>query len=83
MCEVCDTSLRIEAHQNCVYILNIFPFSLPSMSLHSLVKDICSAPLGVAAQNGHKEIVERLLKGGANIDYKDMVRSTLLVQVLS
>ena len=53
------------------------------MSLHSLVKDICSAPLGVAAQNGHKEIVERLLKGGANIDYKDMVRSTLLVQVLS
>jgi len=35
-----------------------------------------TAPLQVAAGNGHVQIVERLLKGGANINYQVEVRST-------
>ena len=36
-----------------------------------------SVPLGIAAQEGHIETVERLLEGKANVNYKDKVRSTI------
>ena len=33
-----------------------------------------SVPLGVAAQNGHAQTVEKLLNGGAKINHQDEVR---------
>lgn len=41
-----------------------------------------SVPLGIAALNGHIEIVEELLIGGANINYQDKVRSAFCVQCM-
>lgn len=42
-----------------------------------------SVPLGVAAQEGHKKTVDRLLKGGANINHQDKVSSTQQVLLQS
>ena len=39
-------------------------------------QNVHSAPLGKAAEMGHIRTVERLLEGGANINYQDKVRST-------
>lgn len=40
------------------------------------MQDTHSVPLEVAAQNGHSETVEKLLEGGAHIDYQNKVRDT-------
>ena len=44
--------------------------------MHSPMQDIASVPLGVASQNGHIQVVEKLLEGGAHINYRDRVRNT-------
>jgi len=44
--------------------------------MHSSMQDIASVPLGVASQNGHIQVVEKLLEGGAHINYRDRVRNT-------
>ena len=36
-----------------------------------------SVPLGAAAQEGHTQVIEKLLKGGANINHQDKVRSSI------
>ena len=41
--------------------------------MHSPVQNIASVPLGVASQNGHIRVVEKLLEGGAHINYRDRV----------
>ena len=48
---------------------------LPLLSMHPPMQD-GSDPLGVAAQKGHTQVVERLLKERASINYQDKVRST-------
>lgn len=35
--------------------------------------DLCSVPLGIAAERGHPQTVERLLKGGANVNHQNKV----------
>ena len=47
-----------------------------SLYMHSPMQDIASVPLGVASQNGHIQVVEKLLDGGAHINYRDRVRNT-------
>lgn len=34
-----------------------------------------SVPLGVAAEEGHTQTLDRLLKGGSNINHQDKVRT--------
>ena len=48
---------------------------LPLLSMHPPMQG-GSVPLVVAAQNGHIQIVERLLGRGVNINYQNKVRST-------
>ena len=56
---------------NCMHTLPYsFMFMCPTM------QDTHSVPLAVAAQNGHSETVEKLLEGGAHIDYQNEVRDT-------
>ena len=46
--------------------------SLSSLVSHSLLQ-YGSVPLGIAAQNGHTETVQRLLEAGANFNHQDKV----------
>lgn len=36
-----------------------------------------SVPLGTASESGYPEIAEKLLEGGANVNYEDSVGSTM------
>ena len=40
-----------------------------------------SAPIAVAAQNGHTQIIEGLLEAKANVNYQDQVRRSLVLLV--
>ena len=46
--------------------------SLSSLVSHSLLQ-YGSVPLGIAAQKGHTETVQRLLEAGANVNHQDKV----------
>ena len=37
----------------------------------------CSVPLGIAAENGHTETLERLLEAEAFVNYRNKVQHTL------
>ena len=47
--------------------------SLSSRQNHSPIKDTQAVPLAIAAVKGYKQIVERLLKAGANQNYHTKV----------
>ena len=46
--------------------------SLSSLVSHSLLQ-YGTVPLEIAAQKGHTETVQRLLKAGANVNHQDKV----------
>ena len=50
---------------------------LPLLSMHPPMQDMHSVPLGIAAEKGHVQVVERLLRERVNINYQNKVRSTL------
>lgn len=54
------------------------------MSLRTIVHKFSQIPpycvsLGTASENGHAQTVERLLEGGANVNYYDKVQNTICV----
>lgn len=49
------------------------------LSMYPPMQKVHSVPLGVAAEKGHKETVERLLREKVNINYRNKVNSTYYV----
>ena len=49
---------------------------LPLLSMHPSMQNMRSVPLEIAAEKGHVQVVERLLRERVNINYQDKVRST-------
>ena len=47
----------------------------------SLQNELCSVPLEIAATKGHLETVDRLLEGGALINYQRSVCNTIIAFV--
>lgn len=44
--------------------------------MYAFVQETRSVPLGIAAEKGHTQTVEKLLEGKANVDYQNEVRKT-------
>ena len=53
-------------HQAFLVVINLSTFSLSKTGQFS-------SPLGIAAEKGHTEVVERLIEAGAIVDYQDKV----------
>ena len=72
---------RFRVHTSCIITsrLNgelVFSPSLPPIPTHTCIQD-GAVPLGIAAQKGHTQTVQRLLQARANVNHQNKVTCVL------
>ena len=59
------------------------PSLIPDRMHFSYIQDSGYAALRVASANGHHEVVAVLIARGATVDYKDEVRQSCMIRIMS
>ena len=59
------------------------PSLIPDRMHFSYIQTLGSTALRVASANGHREVVAVLIARGATVDYKDEVRQSCMIRIMS